>query len=114
MEVVQQFIDVLVGAFNCCETACVLAGQGFGACPEEGDEEIFAYERAKGRGAAAHHLGQGSGRPADADQVLLPLRVERQQSLTDRLVKRPALRAVVKNVDSRVFVLSGRSLLALV
>ena len=54
----QQFVDVLVGALHRRQAACVLARQGFGAGPEERDEEIFADERAQGRGAAAHDLGQ--------------------------------------------------------
>ncbi len=41
----QQFVDVLVGAFHRRQAARVLAREGFGARPEERDEKVFADER---------------------------------------------------------------------
>ena len=35
----------------------------------------------------------------DLGRVLLPLRVQRQQALADRLVKRPGVRLVMKDVN---------------
>jgi hypothetical protein len=47
VEILQQFVDVLVGAFHRRQAARVLAREGFGARPEERDEKIFADERAQ-------------------------------------------------------------------
>ena len=88
MKLLQQVVDVLVSAFHCRQAARILARQRFGAGPEERDEEILPDKRAQRRGAAAHDLGQVDGRPADFGQILLPLRIERQQPLANRFVER--------------------------
>ena len=63
------------------------------------------YSRMSARRVAvprAHDFGQVPRRPADFGQTLLPLRVERQQPLADRLVERPGLRAVMEDVKTRI------------
>jgi transposase len=89
VEVLQQFVDVFVGALHRRQAARVLAREGFGARPEERDEKIFADERPQGRGAAAHDLGQVSRRPGKFGQLAPPAFVQRQQSLADGRIDRP-------------------------
>ena len=105
VEIVQQFVDVFFGALHGGQPARVLARERFGARPKQRDKKIFADECAQSRGAAAHDFGQGPARPADVGQTLLPLRVERQQPLADRLVERPGLRAVMEDIKPRILTL---------
>ena len=42
VKLLQQVVDVLVGALHCRQAARVLAGQRFRASPEQRDEKIFA------------------------------------------------------------------------
>jgi hypothetical protein len=98
VEIFQQFINVLVGAFHCGEAARVFARERFDACQKERDEKIFADESAQSHGVAAHGFGQRLRRPGNFDQTLLPCRIKRQQPLADRFVERAGLRAVVKNI----------------
>src|ERR1700694_3697641 len=49
VEVLQQFVDVLVGALHRREAARVLARQRFGARSEQRNEKIFADECAQSR-----------------------------------------------------------------
>jgi len=77
VEVLQQFIDVFVGALHRRQAARVLTREGFGARPEERDEKIFADERPQGRGAATHDLGQVSRRPGKFGQLASPVFVQR-------------------------------------
>src|ERR1035438_10076504 len=58
VEVLQRFVDVFVGALHRCQAARVLAGEGFGARPEDRHEKIFADKRPQGRDAVTHDLGQ--------------------------------------------------------
>ena len=106
VEVLQQFVDVFVGALHRRQAARVLASEGFGTRPEERDEKIFADERPQGRGAATHDLGQVSGRPGEFGQLASPGFVQRQQSLTDGLIDRPGSGAVVEEVKFGDFTLA--------
>ena len=105
VEVLQQFIDVFIGALHRRQAAGIFAREGFGARPEERDEKIFADERSQGRGATAHDLRQVPGRPGKFDQLAPPVFVQRQQSLTDGRINRPGLRAVVEEVKFGDFTL---------
>ena len=102
LQILKQLVDVPVRALHRRQPARVLAREGFGARPEERDEQVFADERTQRRVAAAQHFRRDLGRPADFGESLLPLRIERQQPLTDRLVERPDLRPIMKNVQARI------------
>jgi hypothetical protein len=112
VEVLQQFVDVFVGALHRRQAARVLAREGFGARPEERDEKIFADERPQGRGAATHDLGQVSRRPGKFGQLASPVFVQRQQSLTDGRINRPGRGAVVEEVEFGDFTLAWRASLS--
>ena len=103
LERLQQLVDVLVGALHRCQTARVLAREGFGARAKERDEEIFADERAQRRGAVAQDLGQVLGRPGPRDQLAPPVVVQRQQPLADGRIDRRGRGAVVEEVELRDF-----------
>src|ERR1035441_10108189 len=77
VEVLQQFVDVLVGALHRRQPAGVFAGQGLGAGAEERYEKIAADEHPQGRGAAADDLGQVSRRPWNGGEVAPPGFVQR-------------------------------------
>jgi hypothetical protein len=91
-----------VGALHCCQPARVLAGQGFGARPEERDEKIFADQCAQSLDAVAHDLGQVGGRPVNRGQIAPPLRIERQQPLANRFVERSRQRSVMEHPERRM------------
>src|ERR1700734_1992656 len=99
MESLQQVVDVSIGTFHRRQPARVLAGEGFGARPEERDEEIFADERPHCRGATAHDFRHVSRLPGELDQPASPGFVEWQQALIDRRVSRPGSGAVVEEVE---------------
>ena len=105
VELLQQFIDVFVGALHRRQAGPVLAREGFGARPEERDEKIFADERPQGRGAATHELGQVSNPPGRFGQLASPAFVQRQQSLTDGRINRSGRGAVVEEVKFGDFTL---------
>ena len=109
VEVLQRIVDVLVRALHRGQSAGVLAGKGFGTRPKDRDEEIFADQRAERDVPCAHHLRNYPGRPFDFGQAFEPLRIERQQPLADRLVKRSGLGAIVKNIQPRIFSLGSVS-----
>ena len=78
MEVLLQFINVLIGALHRGQTAGVLAREGFSARPKKRNEKIFADERAQSHCVAAHDFGQHLRRPGNFGESLLPWCVERQ------------------------------------
>src|ERR1019366_1003853 len=77
VEILQQFVDVFVGALHRGQSARVLAREGFGARPEQRDEKIFADERPQGRGGATYNLGQASRWPGKFGQLASPVFVQR-------------------------------------
>ena len=77
VEILQQFVDVFVGALHRHQAARILTRKGFGARPEERDEKIFADERPQGHGAATHDFGQVSRRPWKFGQFASPVFVQR-------------------------------------
>ena len=102
VKILKQVINIFVGAFHGSQAARIFAGEGFGAGPKERDEQIFANERAQGRGIAAYDFGKVFGWPADFDHALLPLGVEWQQALADRFVERTRLRTVMEDIKTGV------------
>ena len=44
VEIFQQFVDVLIGAFHRCQAARIRACEGFGTRPEERDKKIAEDE----------------------------------------------------------------------
>ncbi len=103
IEVLQQLVDVFFGPLHGGQSAGVFAGQGFGACPEERDEEILMNERPQGCRTTADDLRQISRRPREYGQLASPGFVQRQQALIDRRIHRSGRRAVIKEVEFRDF-----------
>src|ERR1700722_18981890 len=58
VELLEQAIDILVGALHGGQPAGALAGQRFGAGAKERHEQIFAYERRQCRRVRHQQLGQ--------------------------------------------------------
>ena len=96
VEILQQFVDVLLSPLHRREAAGVLARQGLRTGPEQRDEEVFADQRPQGRAAAADDLGQVSRGPGKPGQPAAPVVVQRQQALADGRIDRVGCVAVVE------------------
>src|SRR5690606_38942528 len=79
--------------------AGIFTRERLGARTKQGDKEILAHQRHLGIFPATNQLWQTLGRPAPGHQGLLPGGIEGEEGLTDRLVKRAGLWAVVKQED---------------
>jgi len=77
VDVLQQFVDVFVGALHRRQAARVLARKGLGARPEKRNEEILADEDPQCLGVAAHDLGQVLRQPGKLGELASPDFVQR-------------------------------------
>ncbi len=83
----QYILDTIFRSLHGRKTTRVLTGKRFGASAEERDKQIFVDQRAQRDGTGARDFRQKLGRPSDRCQLLLPLKVEWKQTLTNWLIE---------------------------